>query len=137
MYYNKTKVKEYLYPSIETEKILKQINEDIYKLIDTKILISENNKNQEYRKKNYRKLYNLLEKYFNQNYNLYDKLLTIYNANDFFTEEVIKEVIYNLVFVYSQTQEQFKNINIFKNRKSICYEKVSYIYDTIFTLNIF
>ena len=102
MYYNKTKVKEYLYPTIETENLLKEINEDVYKLIDTEILINEKNINKEHRKKNYRKLYNLLEEYFNQNYNLYDKLLSVYNVNNVYIEEIITDVIYNLVFDYSQ-----------------------------------
>ena len=131
MYYNKTKVKEYLYQTIETEKLLKEINEDIYKLIDAEILINEKNINQEYRKKNYRKLYNLLEKYFNQNYNLYDKLLSIYNVNNVYIEEIITDVIYNLVFDYSQRQEQFKNMNIFKNKKSICYDEKPTLYDIL------
>lgn len=134
MYYNKTKVKEYLYPTIETEKLLKEINEDIYKLIDTEILINEKNINKEHRKKNYRKLYNLLEEYFNQNYNLYDKLLSVYNVNNVYIEEIITDVIYNLVFDYSQRQEQFKNMNIFKNKKSICYDEEPTLYDILCTL---
>ena len=131
MYYNKTKVKEYLYPTIETEKLLKEINEDVYKLIDTEILINEKNINKEHRKKNYRKLYNLLEEYFNQNYNLYDKLLSVYNVNNVYIEEIITDVIYNLVFDYSQRQEQFKNMNIFKNKKSICYDEEPTLYDIL------
>ncbi len=131
MYYNKTKVKEYLYPTIETEKLLKEINEDVYKLIDTEIFINEKNINQEYRKKNYRKLYNLLEEYFNQNYNLYDKLLSVYNVKNVYIEEIITDVIYNLVFDYSQRQEQFKNMNIFKNKKSICYDEKPTLYDIL------
>lgn len=134
MYYNKTKVKEYLYPTIETEKLLKEINEDVYKLIDTEILINEKNINKEHRKKNYRKLYNLLEEYFNQNYNLYDKLLSVYNVNNVYIEEIITDVIYNLVFDYSQKQEQFKNMNIFKNKKSICYDEKPTLYDILCTL---
>ena len=134
MYYNKTKVKEYLYPTIETEKLLKEINEDVYKLIDTEILINEKNINKEHRKKNYRKLYNLLEEYFNQNYNLYDKLLSVYNVNNVYIEEIITDVIYNLVFDYSQRQEQFKNMNIFKNKKSICYDEKPTLYDILCTL---
>lgn len=134
MYYNKTKVKEYLYPTIETEKLLKEINEDIYKLIDTEILINEKNINKEHRKKNNRKLYNLLEEYFNQNYNLYDKLLSVYNVNNVYIEEIITDVIYNLVFDYSQRQEQFKNMNIFKNKKSICYDEEPTLYDILCTL---
>ena len=134
MYYNKTKVKEYLYPTIETEKLLKEINEDVYKLIDTEIFINEKNINQEYRKKNYRKLYNLLEEYFNQNYNLYDKLLSVYNVKNVYIEEIITDVIYNLVFDYSQKQEQFKNMNIFKNKKSICYDEKPTLYDILCTL---
>ena len=131
MYYNKTKVKEYLYPTIETEKLLKEINEDVYKLIDAEILINEKNINKEHRKKNYRKLYNLLEEYFNQNYNLYDKLLSVYNVNNVYIEEIITDVIYNLVFDYSQRQEQFKNMNIFKNKKSICYDEKPTLYDIL------
>ena len=131
MYYNKTKVKEYLYPTIETEKLLKEINEDVYKFIDAEILINEKNINKEHRKKNYRKLYNLLEEYFNQNYNLYDKLLSIYNVNNVYIEEIITDVIYNLVFDYSQRQEQFKNMNIFKNKKSICYDEKPTLYDIL------
>ena len=131
MYYNKTKVKEYLYPTIETEKLLKEINEDIYKLIDAEILINEKNINKEHRKKNYRKLYNLLEEYFNQNYNFYDKLLSVYNVNNVYIEEIITDVIYNLVFDYSQRQEQFKNMNIFKNKKSICYDEKPTLYDIL------
>ena len=134
MYYNKTKVKEYLYPTIETEKLLKEINEDIYKLIDAEILINEKNINKEHRKKNYRKLYNLLEEYFNQNYNLYDKLLSVYNVNNVYIEEIITDVIYNLVFDYSQRQEQFKNMNIFKNKKYICYDEEPTLYDILCTL---
>ena len=134
MYYNKTKVKEYLYPTIETEKLLKEINEDVYKLIDTEILINEKNINKEHRKKNYRKLYNLLEEYFNQNYNLYDKLLSVYNVKNVYIEEIITDVIYNLVFDYSQRQEQFKNMNIFKNKKSICYDEKPTLYDILCTL---
>ncbi len=133
MYYNKTKVKEYLYPTIETEKLLKEINEDVYKLIDTELLINEKNINKEHRKKNYRKLYNLLEEYFNQNYNLYDKLLSVYNVNNVYIEEIITDVIYNLVFDYSQKQEQFKNMNIFKNKKSICYDEKPTLYDILCT----
>lgn len=134
MYYNKTKVKEYLYPTIETEKLLKEINEDVYKLTDTEILINEKNINKEHRKKNYRKLYNLLEEYFNQNYNLYDKLLSVYNVKNVYIEEIITDVIYNLVFDYSQKQEQFKNMNIFKNKKSICYDEKPTLYDILCTL---
>ena len=154
MNYNKTKVREYLYPTIEAEELLKEINEDVYKLIDTEILISEKNANKEHRKKNYRKLYNLLEDYFNQNYNLYDKLLSAYNVDDIYIDEpmlkyhnlkayddecpklysdneTITDVIYTLVFDYSPRQEQFKNINIFKNKKSICYDGEPSLYDIL------
>mgnify|MGYP001625161453 CR=1 FL=1 len=131
MHYNKTKVKEYLYPTIEAEELLKIINENIYKLIDTEILINPKNINKEYRGKNYRKLYNLVEEFFNQNYDLYDKLLNAWHVGDVYIEEIIIDVIYNLVFDYLQKQKRFKNMNIFKNKQSICYDEELSLYDIL------
>ena len=154
MNYNKTKVAEYLYPTPEVKGLLQKINEEIYRNIDASILINASNISKAQRKKNYRALYNIIEQYFNQNSNLYDKLLTAYNGDEVLIEkpllkyhmlkkndgdspmlfndnETITDIIFNLVFDYTQKQEDYENLNIFKDKKSLCYDGKPSLYDIL------
>lgn len=70
----------------------------------------------------------MVEEFFNQNYDLYDKLLNAWHVGDVYIEEIIIDVIYNLVFDYLQKQKRFKNMNIFKNKQSICYDEELSLY---------
>ena len=127
-------IKEYIYPSMKIEQLMKKLNKRIYKIINVKILINEDNRNKDIRKQNISYLYNILSKFFVRHSHLYNKILYEYddiyfvnftlsdNHNNYFNDfdNLIVDIICNLVYDYSQRKNEYKDIKIFKDQTSLC-----------------
>lgn len=118
------KLKDYLYPTEEIEHFLiKEINPKLKQMLQNVSIFAAENEEKKIRKQNYDKFYFVVcellfsnETYLNNVKNYWGKLKFKY---------IIDDIIINYVFNLTQQDSTFKNVDIFKNKQSICYRKIS------------
>lgn len=120
----KDKIREYLYPTFEEEDFLVNvIYQDLKEIIPQNICICSKNLTSKIRKSHYNEVYDYIYDYLHQHQKYCDYLMSEYPLD--MDEDLIDDLIINFVFCLSQENAIYKDIHIFKNRKSICFTDVS------------
>ena len=121
----KLKLLKYLYPS---EQIRQFLCDDLYlefmDIIPKNLCISSNNKTNIMRKENFNKVVYIITIFFKNNPKYQQKILELFNKSfDYLTYDIIAGYVFNL----SNTIPRYIGIDIFRDKKSICYTPVSVI----------
>ena len=127
MYYErKEKLLKYLFWNEEMRDFLCNdfFVELSYVIKYTDCISSKNIGNLE-RSKNLKKVKNQIIKFLNDNIDYRDKIFEIYIKQEL--SQIIDELTIGFVFYLSQTRFRFNNIDIFRNKRSICYSPISVI----------
>ncbi|MGN1201329.1 MAG: hypothetical protein ACI4R8_03645 [Candidatus Caccovivens sp.] len=122
----KLKLMDYLYPNEEARSfICNDLYQELLKYIPSSLLISTDNIPKEKRLINIAKVKQTIITFLiKKNYErvLLKKIGLLAINND-----VIEELITGLTFFVSNTEERCKDVDIFKDKKSICYQEISII----------
>ena len=120
----KQKMVEYLYP---TDQILDFMCNDVYQellnVIPTNLIIHTNNLVHSVRENNFKLVKENVFKFIILNKNYKAELFNLYKHS--MLAPIVHNIIIGLTFYIVNTNEKYHNIDIFKNKKSICYQKVS------------
>ena len=127
---SKQKLLKYFFP---TEEIRKVMCNDLFVELDelflNKICIFEENKSRRKRKEHYKLTFEIILDFFIHNRDYSKKVTLIYgdqtaslNEN---VENIINSVIMRYVFYLTGTNSKWQNIDIFKDKRSICYSHIS------------
>lgn len=122
-------LKEYLYPTQEAKNfIIGEINPLLTQLLPKELCISDANLNHKVRKLNYQRAYLRICEFLFANEKIVDTLERIWSintTNHFELKELVDDMIVNYVFCLTQAHEEYKKIDIFKNKRSICFRDIS------------
>lgn len=124
----KERICTYLYGTDETRKfLLNDLFQEFSLIIDDKECINWKNRIKKVRTKNKIIVTTKIVLFLKENEVYYNKLDKIYNNMLF--KDVITMLVLGYVFYLSQVKDEFKDVNIFKSKKSICYSSEPTIYD--------
>ena len=121
----KQKLLKYLYP---TEKIRSFMCNDLYvelHAVMPKVCILSKNVNFQIRKKNLESVYNTVKVFFKNNHNYKRQIEGLFCDKNY--EEVLNDIVIGYVFFVANTSNIYSKIDIFKDKKSICYCPISVI----------
>lgn len=122
------KISLYLYGNDETRSFLiNDLFQEFSLIIDEKDCINWKNRVRKTRLKSKITVALLISKFLKENKIYLIKLNEFYPASTF--EDIVETLVLGYVFYLSQVKEKFKNVNIFKDKKSICYSSSPTIFD--------
>ena len=111
-----------------TDKIRSFLCNDFYQeikhIIPDEICISEDNLEPRLRLNNATSVYISLTDFLDKNKNYSDLIAELYNIKPQENYKVLNELIEGYLFFLSLTEEKFKDIDIYKDEKSICYSPI-------------
>lgn len=126
----KERICTYLYGTNETRKFLiNDLFQEFSLIIDDSECINWKNHIKKVRTKNKIMVTTKIVLFLKENEVYYNKLDKIYNNMLF--KDVITMLVLGYVFYLSQVKDEFKDVNIFKSKKSICYSSEPTIYDVV------
>lgn len=120
----KQKLVEYLYP---TEQIMSFMCNDLYQEllenISVSSCISSKNVVNKLRGENLKYVKSQIFRFLNSNREYINRLFELYQHNDL--NKIVDDILIGLVFYISNTTDKFFRLDIFNDKKSICYNKMS------------
>lgn len=115
------KLLKYLYP---TKEILNFMCNDLYEelkeIVPLDLCFNEANKSEKNRNKNLNFISLVVLKFLRDNPVYKNKIMSLYKTK----ELSINDLIIGFIFYVTTTNEEYKHIDIFKDKKSICYSDV-------------
>ena len=124
----KIAVMNYLYINNETKQFLcNDLFQEFLSIIPENICISEENKDDKKREQNYSCVKMLIYLFFENN--LEYKKITTKLLSNFTYEKMVEHLIIGYVFYLANIDN--KNIDIFKDKKSICFSEAPPLYQII------
>lgn len=122
----KCKLLNYLFPN---EKVRSFLCNDLYieltQIIPYNLCLSSKNLNNIIRQENKEKVKSIIKKFIKENINYEKEIKKIYK--DYDNERILDEIIIGYVFYLANTIRKFFTIDIFYDKKSICYSPISII----------
>lgn len=122
----KEKLIKYLFPS---ESIRRFMCNDLYMeliaIIPKSLFISTANKTLLKRKANKDIIIKKIEKFLKQNNQYYIMLIGFFLKST--EEEIINDIILGLTFFITTQSEAYKDIDIFNDKRSVCYSPISFL----------
>ena len=124
----KTALADYLYLNKKTQAFLcNDLFQEFKNIISDNLCISELNLDYEIRKNNYSCVKMLIQLFFENNPNYREITKNLFN--NFTENKLVEHLIIGYVFFLAIVDN--KDIDIFKDEKSICYTKAPALYDVI------
>ena len=122
----KQKLINYLYPN---EKIRGFFCDELYielqNFIPNQICITSKNTSFSSRNENLNKIYSIVNNFVEKNSYYKNKILYFYKDEQF--NNIIKKIVIGYVFYLSNAIPRYVSIDIFRDRRSICYSPISII----------
>ena len=124
----KEKICNYLYGDEAARRfVCNDLFQEISMLIDNSECIHWKNRIEANRIRNKKRVEMKITLFLKENRNYLNRLDELYDK--MLISDVMNLLLVGYVFYLSQTVDQFKKINIFKNKKSICYSADPTIFD--------
>lgn len=122
----KEKLLKYLFP---TEQIRKFLCDDVYEeltfLIPKNLCISTNNLKVATRKENLEKVTSLVREFLKENPDYTKLLIEYYGYDDII--RIVNDIVIGYVYYLTNCYGNYFHIDIFKDKRSICYSYISLI----------
>lgn len=117
---------DFLYPNDEIRKfMINDLNQELEKLLPQKILICNDNKNDELREKNYWKCCKKIGDFLQKHRQYKTAIEKVFSSQDIVSN--IRLILLNFVFYKSQMNSKYKDINVFLDKRSITYDGFDFI----------
>lgn len=124
----KLKLLNYLYPTEDAREFFcKDLYLELLNIIPKKCLISCSNENAYTRKRNYEFAFSQIEEFLGKNADYLTIVLKFYNYDKVNAKKVCQDVLIGLTLYSSHLITKYSNIDIFLNKKSVCYEPISIV----------
>ena len=121
----KQKLLNYLMPNKEKRNFLcNDLFMELKELIPDSIIISMKNNSLKERKKNYQTVETIILNFINNNINYKKQIKDLFNLNE---TDILTDLVIGYVFFVINTNAKFYHIDIFKDKRSICYSPISII----------
>lgn len=101
------------------------INRDLKELIPEKLFFCKENCIEKTREKNYYEIVYQINDYLQHHFKYLDYLMQDYPEDR--EEDLVDDLILNFMFCLTQENKKYKDVDIFKNKKSICYTEIPFI----------
>ena len=122
----KQKLIKYLFP---TEEIRSFMCNDLYmelmEQIPRFLCISSKNITNSVRKENFEKVNSIITNFIENNENYKQMLKKLFSNKEL--KNIISDIVIGYVFFITQTNLKYNHIDIFRDKKSICYSPISII----------
>ncbi len=120
----KKKLYKYLFPSDSIQKFMcNDFFQELKTIIPNDFCISAGNIDSTTRENNLKKVSILICKFIEDNNTYKNIILSLFNELDY--QSLINEFIIGYLFFITNTETKFKDIDIFKDKRSIVYSKIS------------
>jgi len=120
----KSKLIKYLYPTDEIREFMcNDFYQELLNIIPTKLLISSYNKVNKTRECNLEIVKQKIVEFLKNNSNYTIELAELYKDKEILNR--IDDFVTGLTFFVASTNEKYKDIDIFKNKESVCFSVVS------------
>lgn len=121
----KQKLLNYLMPNKEKRNFLcNDLFMELKELIPDSMIISMKNNSLKERKKNYQTVETIILSFINNNINYKKQIKDLFNLNE---TDILNDLVIGYVFFVINTNAKFYHIDIFKDKRSICYSPISII----------
>ncbi len=122
----KTKLLGYIFPSAQAQEFMcNNVFVELDSSIPSRVCISSKNTCPAVRKENLNLVKAKILAYLAINYDCKNEILKIYKKDCI--QDVLEEILLGYVFYISQTNPKFSNIDIFRDKRSICFAPVSIV----------
>lgn len=120
----KEKLVNYLYPTVEiAEFLVGDLYVELSKVLPIKVCFSNCNLKTEIRKSNYEIAKNVINAFIDENPIYKTRLEELYYKTD--VDSIIKDLIIGYVFYLTPHINKYTGADVFADRRSICYSKIS------------
>ena len=122
----KQKLLRYLYPTEEMSSFLcNDVYQELSQLIKASTCISTKNQVNKVREDNLKAVRTTIKNFIENNNNYSIELNRLYKNRAI--KDIVDDILMGYVFYLSNTIDRCKGVDIFKDKKSICYTEVSII----------
>lgn len=120
----KQKMIKYLYPTDELmEFMCNDLYQELLNIVPIKLFVHSDNLIHSVREANFKTVKENIVKFILINKNYKQELFKHYKHS--MISPIVNDIIIGLTFYIVNTSDEYQNVDIFQNKKSICYEKVS------------